>query len=67
MNAAAFSRQDKEQNPGNYCHDPKCLWRVVTFRGFKPCQKHPVSFAGPRFDLVAAQPSNVAPVLTENR
>lgn len=42
MNAAAFSRQDKEQNPGNYCHDPKCLWRIVTARGANPCQKHPV-------------------------
>lgn len=52
MSVAGDVRKMKEQNPEKYCHDPKCLWRVVTCQGIKPCPKHPVSFAGPRFDLV---------------
>lgn len=40
-NVAASVRAMKDANPDYYCHDPRCLWRVVTNRGMKPCPKHP--------------------------
>jgi hypothetical protein len=33
-------RQAKEKTPENYCPNSKCLWRVKTRDGDKPCPKH---------------------------
>ncbi len=43
MNTAAKVRQHKEKHPDLYCPVKNCLWRIVTPRGEKPCQKHPIS------------------------
>lgn len=43
MSAAADSRRDKLAHPENYCANPKCLWKVVTGAGVKPCEKHPAT------------------------
>ena len=48
MNAAAAARLAKEKHPERYCPEPKCLWRVQSFRWQgdqclpirKPCPKH---------------------------
>lgn len=34
-------REDKEKHPEKYCRNPRCLWRVETREGRKPCPKHP--------------------------
>jgi hypothetical protein len=39
-NTAMKVRLAKEKNPENYCPDKKCLWRVKTAQGDKPCPKH---------------------------
>ena len=39
-NVAGDVRKSKEKNPENYCPNPKCLWRVKTREGDKPCPKH---------------------------
>jgi hypothetical protein len=39
-NVAGDVRKSKEKNPENYCPNPKCLWRVKTRDGDKPCPKH---------------------------
>jgi hypothetical protein len=39
-NVAGDVRKRKEKNPGDYCPNPKCLWKVKTREGDKPCPKH---------------------------
>jgi hypothetical protein len=38
VNVAAKCRIEKDAFPERYC--PKCLWRVATRAGRKPCPKH---------------------------
>jgi hypothetical protein len=40
MSIAAKVREQKERHPERFCTDPRCLWRVETRDGFKPCPKH---------------------------
>lgn len=39
-NVAGDVRKMKEKHPENYCTNGKCLWRVKTAQGDKPCPKH---------------------------
>lgn len=40
MNPAARSREEKEKHPERFCPDARCLWRVETRSGTRPCLKH---------------------------
>lgn len=40
MNPAAKCRTEKAEHPERFCPDKKCLWRVVTSHGLRPCPKH---------------------------
>jgi hypothetical protein len=40
MNTAAKVRHEKEQYPERFCPDKRCLWRIWTREGAKPCPKH---------------------------
>jgi hypothetical protein len=40
MNPAAESRREKTSHPERYCVDARCLWRVETRAGRKPCPRH---------------------------
>lgn len=40
MRIAAKVRIEKEKFPERFCHDPRCLWRIWTREGTKPCPKH---------------------------
>jgi hypothetical protein len=37
---AAKVRLEKEQHPERFCSEPKCLWRIWTRDGAKPCANH---------------------------
>ena len=40
MRIAAKVRLEKEKYPERFCTDKKCLWRIWTRDGAKPCPKH---------------------------
>ena len=40
MRIAAKVRLEKEKNPERFCADKRCLWRVQTRTGPRPCPKH---------------------------
>jgi hypothetical protein len=63
MNPAASSRKAKEKNPENYCTNSKCLWRVKTNQGDKPCPKHmkEASKKEPSKEAPAEQPAKEEP------
>ena len=42
-NPAQAARLAKEKNPGHYCPNPRCLWRVFDARNPdvpRPCPRH---------------------------
>jgi hypothetical protein len=43
MHIAQSIRLQKAKHPENFCQHPKCLWRVSTHAGPKPCPTHPVA------------------------
>lgn len=37
---AAKVRAEKDAHPERFCTNPRCLWRVTTREGAKPCPRH---------------------------